>query len=204
VAVISDAGTPLISDPGFALVRAAHQAGIQVSPIPGPSAAIAALSVSGLATDRFVFEGFLPRSPQQRRERLKSLRPERRTLIFYESSHRILGTLADLVDQFGALRRGVVARELTKLHETIIADDLAALQQRLRDDPDQQKGEFVLVVAGLEGAGEAAGAEAELRRVVRLLLDDDLPVKRVAALAARITGRGRNEAYRLALQLSSS
>ena len=204
VAVISDAGTPLISDPGFTLVRAAHEAGIPVSPIPGPTAAMAALSASGLPTDRFVFEGFLPRNPAQRRERLKSLRAEQRTLIFYESSHRILATLADLVDQFGALRRGVVARELTKVHETIIADELAALQQRLRDEPDQRKGEFVLLVAGREGASDASGEQAELRRVVGVLLDEDLSVKRVAALAARITGRGRNEAYRLALQLSAS
>ena len=204
VAVISDAGTPLISDPGFTLVCAAHEAGIPVSPVPGPTAAMAALSASGLPTDRFVFEGFLPRNPAQRRERLKSLRAEQRTLIFYESSHRILDTLADLVDQFGALRRGVVARELTKVHETIIADELAALQQRLRDEPDQQRGEFVLLVAGREGASDASGEQAELRRVVGVLLDEDLSVKRVAALAARITGRGRNEAYRLALQLSAS
>src|SRR5690606_41563706 len=136
------AGTPLVSDPGFRLVRAAREAGIRVSPVPGPSALVAALSVAGLPSDRFAFEGFLPAKPAARRERLAALAGETRTLIFYESSHRIEAMLADAAAAFGDDRRAVLARELTKLFETVRDGSLAQLRQRLEDDPDQRRGEY--------------------------------------------------------------
>ncbi|MGA7799759.1 MAG: 16S rRNA (cytidine(1402)-2'-O)-methyltransferase [Gammaproteobacteria bacterium] len=200
LALISDAGTPLISDPGFALVRAARQDGIRVIPIPGPSAVVCALSAAGLPTDRFVFEGFLPARSAGRRGRLQALADEPRTVVFYEASHRIVDTLDDLVDIFGAAREALVARELTKTFETIRSGPLAELAAWVRSDPDQQKGEFVLVIHGATppGSGEL---DSEARRVVDLLLEE-LPVKQAAALAARITGVARNRLYAYALQTS--
>lgn len=193
VALVADAGTPLISDPGYRLVRAAREAGIEVSPIPGPCAAIAALSVAGLASDRFVFEGFLPARASARRERLGALVAESRTLIFYESSHRIVEMLADLVALFGAGRPGVVARELTKLFETVLSAPLAELLARVEADANQQRGEFVVLVAG--AAGDDADATLAEGRRVFALLREELPPARAAKLAAAITGAPRKLLY---------
>jgi len=193
VALVSDAGTPLVSDPGYRLVRAAREAGCEVSPVPGPCAAIAALSVAGLASDRFVFEGFLPAKAAARRERLAELVAEPRTLLFYESSHRIVEALADFVAVFGGARPSVLARELTKLFETVIAAPLADVQARVLADANQQRGEFVLVVAGAEGAA-ADAILAEGRRVFTLLREE-LPPARAAKLAAAITGAPRKALY---------
>ncbi len=192
LALVSDAGTPLVSDPGFRLVAAARVAGIKVSPIPGPSALIAALSVAGLPSDRFVFEGFLPAKAGARRERLQRLSAEPRTLIFYESSHRIEDALADAVAAFGADRPAAIARELTKLFETVLDGGLGALQARVAADPDQRKGEFVLLI---QGAGDDEGAKlAEGHRVYAKLVEH-LPPSTAAKLAAEITGAPRKELY---------
>ncbi|MDR6641799.1 MULTISPECIES: 16S rRNA (cytidine(1402)-2'-O)-methyltransferase [unclassified Luteibacter] len=192
VALVSDAGTPLISDPGFRLVRAARIAGLRVSPVPGPSAVIAALSVAGLPSDRFVFEGFLSAKAGARRSRLAELAGESRTLIFYESSHRIVESLEDMRDAFGADREAVVARELTKMFETVLGDPLSALVERVSADPNQQKGEFVVMVAGRE-AGEDERLSEGLR--VFAILKDELPPARAAKLAAAITGAPRKALY---------
>jgi 16S rRNA (cytidine1402-2'-O)-methyltransferase len=193
VALISDAGTPLVSDPGFRLVRAAREAGIPVSPLPGACAAIAALSVAGLPSDRFVFEGFLPAKSPARRAQLETLRTETRTLIFYESSHRIVETLDDFLAVFGADRQAVLARELTKLFETVFAGTLAELIARVTGDSDQQRGEFVLLLAGADEDADAARLLAG-RRVFDLLRRE-LPPGRAAKLAAEISGAPRNALY---------
>ena len=192
LALVSDAGTPLVSDPGFRLVRAARQAGIRVSPVPGPSALVAALSAAGLPSDRFVFEGFLPAKAAARRARLAALAGEPRTLIFYESAHRIAESLADLRAAFGDERRAVLARELTKLFETVLDGSLAGLQAAVQADADQRKGEFVLLV---EGAGEDGGAMLAERRRVYALLSGHLPPSSAARLAAEITGAPRKALY---------
>lgn len=193
IALISDAGTPLVSDPGFRLVRAAREAGIVVSPVPGPCAAIAALSVAGLPSDRFVFEGFLAAKASARRERLGALVAESRTLIFYESGHRIVGALKDMREVFGAQREGVVARELTKIFETVLDAPLGELVERVEADANQQRGEFVVLVAG--ASGEAADATlAEGRRVFALLCEEMSPAH-AARMAARITGAPRKQLY---------
>jgi len=193
IALISDAGTPLISDPGFRLVRAAREAGIVVSPVPGACAAIAALSVAGLPSDRFMFEGFLPPKSAARRAQLQTLAGETRTLIFYEASHRIVETLEDLAAVFGGERRAAVARELTKLFETVLDGTVAELAARVADDANQQRGEFVILVAG--AGDDAAGARlAEGRRVFELLRKE-LPPGRAAKLAAEISGAPRNALY---------
>ena len=194
IALISDAGTPLVSDPGFRLVRAAREAGIVVSPVPGACAAIAALSVAGLPSDRFVFEGFLPAKSAARRAHLKALSGETRTLIFYESSHRIVEALDDLAAVFGGDRHAVVARELTKLFETVLDGALADLTAPIKADANQQRGEFVVLVAGAGDEADAARL-AEGRRVFELLRKD-LPPGRAAKLAAEITGAARNALYR--------
>ncbi|MFC4819443.1 16S rRNA (cytidine(1402)-2'-O)-methyltransferase [Dokdonella ginsengisoli] len=192
-ALISDAGTPLVSDPGYRLVRAARAAGCEVSPVPGPCAAIAALSVAGLPSDRFVFEGFLPAKAAARRERLQALAAETRTLIFYESSHRIVESLADLRGAFGDAREAVLARELTKLFETVIAAPLGELAARVEADANQQRGEFVVLVAG--ASGEDADAQLAEGRRVFALLREELPPARAAKLAAAITGAPRKRLY---------
>ena len=192
VALISDAGTPLISDPGFRLVRAARAAGIRCSPVPGACAAIAALSVAGLPSDRFVFEGFLPPKAAARRSRLQELAGDARTLIFYESSHRVAESVADMRDVFGGDREGVLARELTKLFETVLGEPLTALAERVANDPDQQRGECVILVAG---RGEAADARAAEGRRVFAILRDELPPAKAAKLAAAITGAPRKLLY---------
>lgn len=192
LALVSDAGTPLVSDPGFRLVRAAREAGIQVSPIPGASALVAALSVAGLPSDRFIFEGFLPAKSKARREHLQSLAAEPRTLIFYESSHRIEEALGDAVAAFGADRPAVMARELTKLFETVLDGTLAQLSERVRADPDQRKGEFVLLV---QGAGEDADAKVAEGRRVYAVLAKHLPPSTAAKLASELSGAPRKALY---------
>ena len=192
IALISDAGTPLVSDPGFRLVRAARAAGVTVSPVPGACAAIAALSVAGLPSDRFVFEGFLPAKAAARRERLGELAGETRTLVFYESSHRVRETLDDMAAVFGAARPAVLARELTKLFETVIDADLATLVARVAADPNQSRGEFGLLVGGRPEQEDARLAEG---RRVFALLREELPPARAAKLAAAITGAPRKALY---------
>ena len=192
LALVSDAGTPLVSDPGFRLVRAARAAGVKVSPVPGPSALVAALSVAGLPSDRFAFEGFLPAKASARRERLQALAAEPRTLIFYESSHRIAEALADMVQTFGDDRPAVLARELTKLFETVLDGNLAQLQARVEADGDQRKGEFVVLV---QGAGEDADAKVIEGRRLYAKLKDHLPPSTAAKLAADLSGAPRKALY---------
>jgi len=192
LALVSDAGTPLVSDPGFRVVRAAREAGIQVSPIPGASAVIAALSVAGLPSDRFVFEGFLPAKGAARRERLSRLASETRTLVLYESSHRIAEALDDLVAIFGAQRRGVIARELTKLFETVLDGTLDELRTRVAADSNQRKGEFVVLVQGI---GEEADAKVVEGRRLYAKLSEHLPPSTAAKLAAELSGAPRKALY---------
>ncbi len=192
VALISDAGTPLISDPGFRLVRAARAAQVRISPLPGACAAIAALSVAGLPSDRFVFEGFLPAKSAARRTRLAELANDTRTLIFYESPHRVLECLTDMRDVFGAEREAVLARELTKLFETVLDMPLAVLADKVAADRDQQRGECVLLVAGCADAAQAQLAEG---RRLFALLSAELPPSRAAKLAATISGAPRKALY---------
>ncbi len=192
IALISDAGTPLVSDPGFRLVRAARAAGIRVSPVPGASAAIAALSVAGLPSDRFVFEGFLPARSSARRARLRELANEPRSLVIYESSHRVEECCADLVATFGAEREAALLRELTKLHETHLGANLGEIAARVAADREQRLGEFVLVVAG---CGVDADAKLAEGRRVFAILRDELPPARAAKLAAAISGAPRKLLY---------
>jgi len=199
VALISDAGTPLLSDPGYQLVRLAHERGLRVVPVPGPSALAAALSVSGLPTDRFAFEGFVPSKAAARRERLAALRDEPRTLVFYEAPHRILDTLHDMAQAFGGERQAVVARELTKVFETVRAGTLDALRAWLQADPQQQKGEFVVLIHGA-APGATSALPAETERVLAILLEDH-SVKQAVGLAAKITGSHRNLLYKRAVEL---
>ncbi|KEZ78513.1 16S rRNA (cytidine(1402)-2'-O)-methyltransferase [Salinisphaera hydrothermalis] len=199
VALISDAGTPLISDPGYALVAAVRAAGHAVVAVPGPCAVIAALSVAGLPTDRFVFEGFLPSKPGARRARLEALAEEPRTVVCYESSHRIVATAADLAERFG-MRQLVLARELTKLHEQSVALAAAELPAWLAADDNRRRGEFVLVIAG---APEPQSRPREIS--LDALLAELLPLagtKKAATIAARLTGTARNAAYQRALELA--
>jgi 16S rRNA (cytidine1402-2'-O)-methyltransferase len=203
VALVSDAGTPAISDPGFDLVRAVAQAGFTVIAIPGACAAIAALSIAALPTDRFCFEGFLPARPAARRERLKQLQGETRTLVFYEAPHRVRETLDDCLPTFGAARPAAVARELTKLHEMTYRGSLQELAQRAAADTDFSRGEIVLLIGGAppeEAQGGADGHGGALDRVLTALMKE-LPLKQAARLAAQITHARDNEAYRRALHL---
>ncbi len=198
LALISDAGTPLISDPGYRLVAAAQAAGVTVVPVPGACAAIAALSAAGLPSDRFVFEGFLPAKAGARQQRLQELLTEPRTLIFYEAPHRVLECLQDMLLVLGPERRGVLARELTKAFETVRQRPLGELAAWVAADANQQRGEIVLL---LEGAPQLADSQQqEGERVLRLLLPA-LPLKQAAALAAEITGAKRNALYEAGLRI---
>ena len=192
LALVSDAGTPLVSDPGYRLVRAARAAGLGVSPVPGACAAIAALSVAGLPSDRFVFEGFLPAKGAARRDRLARLVPEPRTLLFYESGHRIEESLADMAAAFGPERPAVLARELTKLFETVLGETLGELVEQVGADANQRKGEFVVMV---QGAGEDADARVTEGRRVYATLAAHLPPSTAAKLAAELTGAPRKALY---------
>ncbi len=198
VALISDAGTPLISDPGYQLVRQAQAQGIRVVPVPGACALIAALSCAGLPTDRFTFEGFLPAKSAARLAVLQALRNETRTMIFYEAPHRIVECLVDMEQSFTGGRGITLARELTKTFETILHTTVGALLETVRGDSNQQKGEIVLVVAGnLEQGGEV---DAQALHTLQVLLEE-MPLKQASALAARITGLKKNLLYETALQL---
>jgi 16S rRNA (cytidine1402-2'-O)-methyltransferase len=198
IALISDAGTPLISDPGYQLVRRAHQRGLAVVAVPGASAAITALSAAGLPSDRFTFEGFLPARQAARLAALRALQREPRTLIFYEAPHRIVECLQDLVECFGAAREATLARELTKTHETLRLATLGSLLEFASADPNQQKGEIVLVVAGYEPEGHELDEEA--LRMLGILLEE-LPLKQAAALLARIKGLPKSLIYDAGLHL---
>ena len=201
IALVSDAGTPLVSDPGFRLVRAVRDAGYLLSPVPGPCAAIAALSAAGLPSDRFVFEGFLPPKDAARLARLEALANEPRTLVFYESVHRIDATLAALVRVFGDGRAATLAREITKTWETLYHGTLGDIAAIVARDPDTRRGELVLIVAGADDTG--GSSDDELERWLRALVRE-MPVRQAAALAARATGRRRNEIYQLALRLKDA
>lgn len=192
IALVSDAGTPLLSDPGFRLVRAAREAGVRVSPVPGASALLAALAVSGLPCDRFCFEGFLPAKSAARRERLGALASETRTLVFYESAHRIVEALEDCVAMFGGDRHAALARELTKLFETVLTGNLDTIRSRVETDPDQRRGEFVLMIAGVEDDQVARLVEG--RRLYARLAEHLAPAK-AARLAADLSGAPRKALY---------
>jgi len=195
IALISDAGTPLISDPGFHLVRTARERSLRVVPVPGSSAILAALSVSGLPTDRFCFEGFLPVKPGPRQKRLQALCEEPRTLVFYESPHRINATLQQMQESFGAERPAVIARELTKVFETVHGDSLENLSAWVATDSNQQRGEFVLLVQGAEKLETSSELNADVRRIAEILAAE-LPPGQAAALTAKITGEKKNRLYR--------
>ena len=196
IALITDAGTPLVSDPGYRLICAAHQQKIPVSPVPGCCATVAALSVAGLPIERFAFEGFLPNKALARRKTLELLKFEPRTLVFYESSHRILETLADLEQVFGPDRPATLAREITKQFETIENGTLAHIHQFVGEDSNQQKGEFVLLV---QGAGQPVDDSEEILAVLRPLMAT-MRLKQAVDLTAKITGKPKNDIYSLALQ----
>lgn len=197
IALISDAGTPLISDPGYTLVMRARSNDIKVVPIPGACALITALSAAGLAADHFVFEGFLPSKQGARLKHLQTLRDETRTLIFYEAPHRIVALLQDMIQVFGTTRYGVLARELTKLFETFQTGELATLLERLKSDPNQQKGEFVVLLKG----AEAKAQDTQLQTLTLLdTLLSELPISQAVSLAAKITGEKKNWLYETALE----
>jgi|TARA_B110000967_G_scaffold99284_1_gene101961 16S rRNA (cytidine1402-2'-O)-methyltransferase len=199
IALISDAGTPLISDPGYHLVSAVRDAGYQVVPVVGPCALIAGLSVSGLATDRFSFYGFLPAKSSGRRQQLQQLERVTHTQVFYESPHRIVATVDDIVSVMGANRRLVLARELTKTFETVYGAKASEVQAWLAADHNQQKGEFVVLLEGAEPQQlQEIGPEEE--RMLALLLAE-LPIKKAAAITASMTGHKKKALYDRALEL---
>ena len=201
IALVSDAGTPLLSDPGLELVQRAARAGFEVHAIPGPSAITSALAVAGLPTDRFCFEGFLPSRERERRTALAALAHEPRTLVFFEAPHRILRTLADMAAEFGAERPAAVARELTKAHETIYRGTLQELLARAHAEENFQRGEITIVVHG--ATAPTVGVDEQLLRRIVDLLAPELPPGRVAALAAQLTGASRAAAYALATRGAS-
>lgn len=198
LALISDAGTPLISDPGYVLVQQCREQGLRVVALPGPCAITTALSGAGLPTDRFTFEGFLPAKPQQRRKALADLVAEPRTLVFYESSHRIVATLQDLEEVFGTERKMVLARELTKQFETYLSGSIAEVAAQVNADANQQRGEFVLMLSGAPTTEQQADVQTGLRTLQ--LLRAHMPLKKAAACAAEIHGLRKNQLYQLALE----
>ncbi|MFZ7200728.1 16S rRNA (cytidine(1402)-2'-O)-methyltransferase [Avibacterium avium] len=198
IALVSDAGTPLISDPGFHLVRKCRQAGIKIVPIPGACAAIAGLCASGIASDRFCFEGFLPAKSKARCDKLENLAKEGRTLIFYESTHRILDCLADMEKVFGAERYVVLARELTKTWETIHGDEVGALRQWVSEDPNRSKGEMVLIVEGNVNSEEESFSPEAIKALT--LIAKELPLKKAAAIVAELYGYKKNALYQFGLE----
>lgn len=196
IALVSDAGTPLINDPGYHLVRTCREAGVQVVPLPGPCAAIAALSAAGLPSDRFCYEGFLPAKSKGRRDTLRALEQEPRTLIFYESTHRLIESLEDICSELGETRYVVLAREITKTWESIHGARIGELVAWVKEDENRRKGEMVLIVEGFKAQEEALPADA-LRTLA--LLQAELPLKKAAALAAEIHGVKKNALYKYAL-----
>ena len=202
VALVSDAGTPLLSDPGFELVRQAAAAGVTVVAVPGPSAITAALSVAGLPTERFAFEGFLPARLAERRSRLTTLADEPRTLVFFEAPHRIVETLEDCRAAFGPARRAAVARELTKVYETVYRGTLADLVAAASADTNFARGEITVVIEGAASVADVDRDASELRRVLAVLLAE-MSASKAAAMAAALTGAKRNVAYTLAQQLTA-
>lgn len=200
VALVSDAGTPLISDPGFPLVREASAAGIKVVPIPGASALTCALSAAGLPTDRFLFAGFPPRGGSQRQQWFSELADERATLVFYESGHRIQSSLADMLSCFGAEREAVIGRELTKLHETFLRGGLGELLDRVNEDEDQRRGEFVVLVAGAKAAVSDQGLLLDRDRLL-LRLMQEMPLKKAVSILVELGGGKKNILYEQALKL---
>lgn len=201
VALISDAGTPLISDPGYVLVREARAAGHRVSPIPGPCALVTALSVAGLPTDRFLYVGFLPAKRSGRRASLEVLSSEVATLVFYESPHRIMESVRDIADVLGSDREIVLGREITKTFETFYSGSVADVLAELERDPHGNRGEFVVMVRGAAAqAGSEEAATIDVDRILRVLLAE-LPVKKVAKMASELTGLSKNELYQRALAL---
>ncbi|MFZ7255259.1 16S rRNA (cytidine(1402)-2'-O)-methyltransferase [Avibacterium avium] len=198
IALVSDAGTPLISDPGFHLVRKCRQAGIKIVPIPGACAAIAGLCASGIASDRFCFEGFLPAKSKARCDKLENLAKEDRTLIFYESTHRILDCLADMEKVFGAERYVVLARELSKTWETIHGDEVGALRQWVSEDPNRSKGEMVLIVEGNVNSEEESFSPEAIKALT--LIAKELPLKKAAAIVAELYGYKKNALYQFGLE----
>ncbi|WP_296933796.1 16S rRNA (cytidine(1402)-2'-O)-methyltransferase [uncultured Marinobacter sp.] len=204
VALISDAGTPLISDPGYVLVSEARAAGYRVSPIPGPCALVAALSAAGLPTDRFLYVGFLPAKRSGRRASLDSLSREVSTLVFYESPHRILESVRDIAEVLGPDREIVLGREITKTFETFYSGSVAEVLAELESDPHGSRGEFVVMIRGVMArAGNDEAATMDVDRVLRVLLAE-LPVKKVARMASELTGLSKNELYQRALELKDS
>jgi len=196
IALVSDAGTPLLSDPGYPLVTSAREAGIEVVAVPGPSALTAALSIAGLPVSRFVFEGFLPADGGGRRARLRESASEARTLVYYEAPHRILKTLEDMVDVFGAERIAALARELTKVHEEVRRDTLGELVRALKEGDIPRKGEFVVMVAGAASQPLAGNEEEWLAALL-----PELPPRKAVEIVARITGFDRRALYRRAVEL---
>jgi 16S rRNA (cytidine1402-2'-O)-methyltransferase len=199
VALISDAGTPLISDPGYKLVNAAKDKSIKVSPVPGPCALIAAISASGLPSDRFIFEGFLPSKSIPRVTKIQNISADSRTIIFYEAPHRILETLIDMIKVIGPSRKIVLARELTKTYETFISGTLESVLQIIEKDLNQQKGEIVIVLAGADSSEKKIETQ-DSKRILSVLLQE-LPLKQAVSLGSKITGIQKNIFYKLALDL---
>ncbi|WP_188150015.1 16S rRNA (cytidine(1402)-2'-O)-methyltransferase [Teredinibacter waterburyi] len=200
VALISDAGTPLISDPGYRLVAMARQQGVNVVPIPGASAVITALCAAGLASDRFAFEGFLPAKTGARQQRLEPLAADPRTLIFYESPHRIQESLQAMAQTFGEGRQLVLARELTKTFETFLSGSFIEVLAMLEADANQLRGEMVVLVQGYSApSSEADSVDPEAQRIMRILMSE-LPLKQAAALAAQISTEKKNKLYQWGLQ----
>jgi len=197
IALISDAGTPLISDPGYLLVQACREKGFTVIPIPGPSAIICALSAAGLPTDRFTYEGFPPRTQSARLVSFEKLADQTATIIFYEASHRIEQSLADMATIFGTDRQAVIARELTKTFETFLSGSLSQLSSMLKEDSNQTRGEFVVM---LRGKKTTETLSSESQQVLKLLIKE-LPTKKAAAITAKITGDKKNQLYQFALSM---
>lgn len=200
IALVSDAGTPLLSDPGMPLVKMAREAGIEVSPVPGACALIAALSVAGLPVSRFLFEGFLPRTGAARRAFFQERRDWRLTWVFYESSHRILAAIEDLAEVLPVQRGIVIARELTKVHETIVKDSLENVLTLLRQDENMRRGEFVVIVSAAQPEKNEAVISAEQKKLLTILLRE-CSTRTAAALAAEITGVRKKDLYQAALAL---
>jgi 16S rRNA (cytidine1402-2'-O)-methyltransferase len=205
-ALVSDAGTPLVSDPGYRLVDAAHAANIKVVAVPGPSAMIAALSIAGLPSDRFVFEGFLPAKSSRRKENLKQVVDETRTLVFFESTHRICDCIRDMIDVFGPERVAALAKEMTKVHETCYRETLQSILDWLEQDSARQKGEFVIIVHGKAKVSadptEGPVIDEQTTQTLKILLAE-LPLKQAVDLAAKITSTSKNPLYQFALSLKN-